>query len=291
MISGDRSAIWMSSGTGRGIRSPRRILASVRGFTLLELLVSLTILAAMAGMLFGSFRMSAKAWNRGEQAAEGAQRFRIMADLMRRQLSCAYSLDVRQLNNPMDPNSAQDSPGRPQLPGGMLPQRVMTQNGGVPFFKGTMTGLKFTGLYPLRPHENTGMLLIDYTVEGASDGSGYLLLERESRYLGSEFLRNESLFLGGQAIRSNVVFEKLQEARFQYFGVDPLSGAASWEDSWDSEIKDGLPKAVALDIILNEEIGRMGMQHRFLVPIVAESFRSRNRRAVEQLFQSSAQQP
>lgn len=290
MNSTNRSAIRVSSGSGRVIRSPRQLLVSARGFTLLELLVSLTILAAMAGMLFGSFRMSAKAWNRGEQAAEGVQRFRIMADLMRRQLSCAYSLDVRQLNNPMDSNATQDSSGRPQLPGGRLPQRVMTP-GGVPFFKGTATGLKFTGLYPLRPHENTGMLLIDYSVDQASDGSGYLLLEREQRYLGSESLRNESLFLGGQTVRSSVVFEKLQEVRFQYFGVDPLSGAASWEDSWDSEIKDGLPKAVALDVILNEEIGRMGTQHRFLVPIVAESFRSRNRQAIEQLFQSSAQQP
>jgi prepilin-type N-terminal cleavage/methylation domain-containing protein len=263
-----------------------------KGFTLLELLVSLTILSAMAAMLFGSFRMSVKAWNRGDQVAEGAQRFRIMADLMRRQVSCAYSLDIRQLNNPRENEANEDIQARQQLQNrGMLRTVGAMGLGGTPFFKGTSTGLKFTGLYPLRPHENAGMLLITYSVEGASDGSGYMIIEQESRYLGSDILLKESLFLGGSQTKSEVVFEKLEEARFQFFGIDLLTGAATWEDSWDSEAKDGLPKAVALDIVLREEIGRMGTRHRFLMPVVADSFRSRTREGVRALFQQNAQQP
>jgi hypothetical protein len=118
-----------------------------------------------------------------------------------------------------------------------------------------------------------------------------MVVEQESRYLGSDFLRMERLFLGGEQNKTEIVFEKLESAQFQFFGVDLLTGEAAWEDSWDSEAKDGLPKAVALEIVLREEIGRMGTKHRFMMPIIADSFRSRTREGVRALFQQNQPQP
>ncbi|HOO91604.1 MAG TPA: prepilin-type N-terminal cleavage/methylation domain-containing protein, partial [Syntrophales bacterium] len=58
-----------------------------RGFTLLELLISLTILSLVTVLIFGAFRMGIRAWEKGERNIDGRQRERIVLDLIKRQLS------------------------------------------------------------------------------------------------------------------------------------------------------------------------------------------------------------
>jgi prepilin-type N-terminal cleavage/methylation domain-containing protein len=265
-------------------KSARRLkLRSQRGFTLLELLVALTILAAMAAMLFGSFRMSVKAWSRGDKLVEGVQRFRIMAELMRRQLSCAYALDIRGLQEPetsTDPAFLADQ--QTLIRNGSLKTVGPTAIGGSPLFKGTALGLKFTGLYPMRPFANRGVALITYSTTSSPDGQGYRLIEEESRYLGPESVRGVGFSVPVDS--SVVVFDHLEEVKFQYYGQDPTTGSGGWEDTWDSESRDSLPKAVAVELRLREDIGGMGLKHRFVMPVVAESFKIRDRQGVRGLF-------
>jgi len=45
-----------------------------RGFTLLELLISLTILSLVTVLIFGAFRMGIRAWEKGERNIDGRQR-------------------------------------------------------------------------------------------------------------------------------------------------------------------------------------------------------------------------
>lgn len=60
-----------------------------RGFTLLELLISMTILAVVATLIFGALRLGIRAWEKGEESIEYNQRTRIVLDIMKRQIASA----------------------------------------------------------------------------------------------------------------------------------------------------------------------------------------------------------
>ncbi len=53
------------------------------GFTLLELLVSMTLLALLFMLLFGGLRFGMRAWEHGSTTADGTQSIRIVQDLVR----------------------------------------------------------------------------------------------------------------------------------------------------------------------------------------------------------------
>ena len=64
------------------------------GFTLLELLVSMTLLAMLFVLLFGGLRFGMRAWERGTGTADAVDQVRIAQDLLRREIerSCPRRL-------------------------------------------------------------------------------------------------------------------------------------------------------------------------------------------------------
>jgi general secretion pathway protein J len=61
-----------------------------RGFTLLEVVVALAIVAAMLLIAFGGLRVALSAWSRGEDRAEAHQQARALASLLARAIESAY---------------------------------------------------------------------------------------------------------------------------------------------------------------------------------------------------------
>lgn len=55
---------------------------SERGFTLLELVLALSIVAAMLTVLFGGLRVSLRAWQKGDERAEALQHARSLTQLV-----------------------------------------------------------------------------------------------------------------------------------------------------------------------------------------------------------------
>ena len=66
-----------------------------RGFTLIELVLALTIVALMLTILFSSLRVGLRAWQRGEERAEALQYSRSMSQLVELALGGAYPLQGR----------------------------------------------------------------------------------------------------------------------------------------------------------------------------------------------------
>jgi general secretion pathway protein J len=62
-----------------------------RGFTLLELVLALSIVAVMLTILFGGLRVGLRAWQRGEERAEVLEHARSMAQIIEQTLSGAYA--------------------------------------------------------------------------------------------------------------------------------------------------------------------------------------------------------
>ena len=70
-------------------------LSREAGFTLLELLISMTILALIFVTVLGAIRVGSKSWESGEQRAEENQRTRTLFDTMALELTMVYPLRVK----------------------------------------------------------------------------------------------------------------------------------------------------------------------------------------------------
>lgn len=64
--------------------------ASTAGFTLLELLIALSIVGALLVIAFGGLRVAVSAWGRGEDRAEVQQHARGVAQILVRSVAAAY---------------------------------------------------------------------------------------------------------------------------------------------------------------------------------------------------------
>lgn len=64
------------------------------GFTLLELLISMTLLALLSLLLFGGLRFGARAWERSEAHSTGMDEVRVVQGLLRHEIEQAYPLFV-----------------------------------------------------------------------------------------------------------------------------------------------------------------------------------------------------
>lgn len=74
--------------------SPRR---PQRGFTLVELMVALTLFAIIAGILFGSLRLAGKSADAGEEKAQASSGMRLASDYLREQLASQHPQRMRKM--------------------------------------------------------------------------------------------------------------------------------------------------------------------------------------------------
>ncbi len=65
------------------------------GFTFLEVIISLTIMALMVVVIYGALRLGIRAAERGEEQKEANQRMRATFSLIRRQLKSAYPYPIQ----------------------------------------------------------------------------------------------------------------------------------------------------------------------------------------------------
>jgi len=72
-----------------------KIFIDVRGFTLMEILVSMLILSMVAILILQGLRVGYKVWEKGESKVAHQQRMRIALDTISKQLSSAYPFFVK----------------------------------------------------------------------------------------------------------------------------------------------------------------------------------------------------
>jgi general secretion pathway protein J len=70
------------------------------GFTLLELVVAITLMGLVLVVLYSGLRLGLNGWDSGEQRAEATNRLRLVQEFLRRQL--AQSMTVYQTNDQQD---------------------------------------------------------------------------------------------------------------------------------------------------------------------------------------------
>jgi general secretion pathway protein J len=65
-----------------------------KGFTLLELLVSIAILSMVLVMIYGTLSMGSRAWEKGEEDIEKVQRMRVVMNLLSREIKSTFPYKI-----------------------------------------------------------------------------------------------------------------------------------------------------------------------------------------------------
>jgi general secretion pathway protein J len=222
----------MISERGRSIRHDG-------GFTLLEMLLAVTLVAMMAVGLWSVFTISVRSWSRGTQFIDKNQRHRSILDLVRKQMASAYGLY------------------------GQFDQEFEIRSGLI--FSGAENSVHFISLNSLRFQESPGLTLVSYELAGDASGD-YALVEKEARYLGQSLDQEFTV----AASRPIPIFENLSSCTFEY--LDPGDGdtPSAWVTEWDAAQMGRLPAAVSLTMVSLDPRGNTLSRH-IVVPIQAQA--------------------
>lgn len=184
----------------------------VRGFTLLELVIALTLLALMASVLYGALGYAGRSWEGGEAKAEATAGMRLSHGFLRTQLEAQHPLRMRKV---------------PEFP--LL-------------FTGTREELRFAAPLPARI-TGGGIWYYRLAVRNENERSR-LVLERMLPDVDAaalpEFDKSER----------SILADDIKELRVGYFGYE--TGAArttapAWRERWDDPNR--LPLLIRIDVV------------------------------------------
>jgi general secretion pathway protein J len=210
---------------------------SEKGFTLLEMIVAVTLVAMMAVGLYSVFSISVRAWARGTDFIDTNLRQRNILDMVRKQIASAYGL--------LTP---------PDLKSGTAPY---------PIFYGTENSFRFISLSSLQFLENPGLTLVTYEVSQGADGN-YSLIEREGRYLGQPPDEEASSNQG----KPIPIFANLISCYFEYYDPGKDDNPSQWVKEWNAQEEGRLPVAISMRMISRDPKGTT-QTHYVVVPIHA----------------------
>ena len=185
--------------------------ARMHGFTLVELMLALVLMAGMGSILYGSLNLAARSWDGGEAKAGQVSDMRATASYLRAQLSEQY------------------------------PQRMWKVVELPLLFAGDARELRYAAVLPERV-AGGGVYYFRVAIVRSGEKS-QLVQERMVPDLAAS---QEPEF--GDAERS-VLADGIAELRIGYFGRDANAGnadAPTWRDRWEDRQR--LPLLVRLDV-------------------------------------------
>jgi general secretion pathway protein J len=197
------------------------------GFTMLEVLVSIAIVAGMMTLLWGSFSLTANSKRRVEEIEDRYHQLRLAMGRMAREISMAYL-------------SKNDQAGK------LKPRTLMTGQRNA-----SVDDLLFSSLAHMRLQENAKecdqSLIRYYSAPDPDDRSVTNLMRRESRRLGTEH--------PGEDGPAYIMLEDVEALHFEYFDEQNNE----WRETWDTTSMDGqpdrLPSKVRISLTMRDEAG------------------------------------
>ncbi|HSO43597.1 MAG: prepilin-type N-terminal cleavage/methylation domain-containing protein [Rhodospirillales bacterium] len=183
--------------------------SSEAGFTLLELLAALTVLAVLMAMMFGGLRFGARVWESGDEGLRGLSELQTAAGFIRRQIAQAI---------PTEAGSGEA--GEEAMP--------------LPAFRGTEDALRLVGPAPSQFLPG-GLYEMVLGVEDGMAAGGGRRFSVWWRPLGrGEDARAVSIDADWRT-KQAVLIEGISEVHISYFGqaVD-VDEPPRWQDRWET---------------------------------------------------------
>jgi general secretion pathway protein J len=193
---------------------------SSRGFTLLELVIALTIVAMIVVIIFGALRIGIRAWEKGEKDVDNRQRQRIVLDLIKRQLASTSLSAVW---------------GRDQQLASLT---------------GDSKSIAFVSHIPITPGNRFGPVYIRYAVKQEKGGNK----ERLTFYERNVALPDKkSDVVNPDESDFSELIPGMQSMVFEYLKDRPGEEASMWQKSWDPAVDKGTPRAVRITLKESDE--------------------------------------
>ena len=195
------------------LRRDRR--ARERGFTLLELLVAITLLGLLMAALFGGLRLGARVWETGESRLDAAARIHIVQDLLRQRLAQALPLEA-----------------------------VLEEGEGYePAFLGQVDGVRFATLLP--DHLGGELVLMELVLaEAGPEGTADLVLRLRR-------LEPDAGIEGDVPPEERVLLERVESLELAYFGPFRQDEPPEWWEAWEGRAE--LPQLLLLQLRFAED--------------------------------------
>lgn len=203
---------------GPAPRSAKR--AGAGGFTLLEMVVSLSILAAIAAFIVVAFRLTGHSLTRGEEEASGMARLRAGTEILERGIRSA------------EPTPILPSEGSP-----------------VPYFRGESGRIRFLSTGAPSSLSGGGFRLLSFYGGDLSRNASGLLLS-----VGSP-MREAGVESWEGTETPRVILSDASEVVFGYSPGPTEEGKWEWVESWDGKEKKSLPAAVRVEFVTPSESG------------------------------------
>lgn len=185
------------------------------GFTLIEVMLAITLVALIMGMAYGGFRASIRATTSGEQRIEETNRLRVTHQFVRRQLAQARSLIIEQ-----------DEEAGEQV-------RFVGESERVRFVAPMPGYLSYGGAY-----------VQEFSLERGEDGLDLVFyFALLNGYLPGDLEDSEGV----------VLLENLGSGGFFFMGLDEEDQTPYWADFWEETAR--LPLAVGLNLEMGREDG------------------------------------
>jgi prepilin-type N-terminal cleavage/methylation domain-containing protein len=214
------------------------------GFTLLELLVAITLIAVMSVGVWTALELCVRSWTRGIEAIEINQRDRNTYDLVRKQIASAY---------PLIPSSARSLDGQNTV--------IPISAASTPVFRGGENSMRFITPNSLLSMDSAGLVLVTYEAEVDSNGNIFIV-QREAPYTGQD--PDDGGFTSAA-----YVFYNLKECTFEYYNYGDANNPAEWLTEWDTASRRRLPAAVRISMLYKDaRSGSPGRQ--MIIPLRAQ---------------------
>ena len=187
------------------------------GFTLVEVMVTLTIMGLILLMIFGVFHLGVSAWEKGDFLKEKYQKMRISSQMLSRQFKSA------------------------------VPYMIKTSKaeGDYLAFEGKQSSLRFVTALPLRSRQVEGLVyaVYEFVQGGAEEGR---LMQYEQRVLNKDFMDAKPREELGV-----ILFEGVAEIRFEYYREEnpDKNWTPGWVTEWSAKEEKELPRAMRMTLV------------------------------------------
>lgn len=195
---------------GKGLRAVRR--GGPGGFTLLELLIAITLLGFILVLLFGGLRLGIRSWDAVQQRVDNLNSVRSVENFLRQEMEA------------------------------IVPYRWKGQPGQRLAFLGQRDRLRFVAQLPGRIGVG-GLYLVNLELEQNSKGRRLLWRYEPVTNQMTDFA---PLDQAPELVLAGTELNTVEDIWFSYLGPDGQNGPLRWQDSWESSSR--LPSLIRIQV-------------------------------------------